>query len=99
MGQVNDTTVCSPERLTDFSPSKQRRFGRVKLKVTIRPMVKPPSCGGSELDGHVPEGLPNCPRCVYLEKLIVSMELEIEGKVELSRLFQVDGEEERTEGA
>ena len=80
----------SPERPPESSPS--RRIGRVRLKVTLSESLfesvpDPPD---------LPEGLENCPRCSYLERVLAALELEMEGRVEVLR-WQEDTEGGRLE--
>lgn len=86
-------SFVSPERERPFDSSPQRRIGRVRLKVTLsekafEPVFDPPD---------LPEGLENCPRCGYLEKVLASLELEMEGRAEVVR-WQEEVEERRMEG-
>lgn len=76
----------SPEKLRNKDSGRSQRLSRVRLQVTMTEQ------SGKAVE-DLPEGLLACPRCSYLEKLIVSMELEMEGKAELKLLLsgEMDG--------
>ena len=66
----------SPEK----DSGRPKRVGRIRLKVSLTEHSVPSS------PTDLPEGLAACPRCAYLEKLLVAMELEIEGKFQVHSL-------------
>ena len=81
----SNPSPLSPERDRPFDSSPSRRIGRIRLKVTIldKPLDSPISPTNYTTEGDViPEGLANCPRCSYLEKVLAALELEMEGKME-----------------
>jgi hypothetical protein len=66
--------------------SRSQRLSRIRLHVSLCEISTKPS------PEEIPEGLPACPRCSYLEKLIVSMELELEGKSAIKLMLSGDFE-------
>jgi len=76
----------SPEKQRNKDSGRSQRLSRVRLQVA---MAEQSAKAATE---ELPEGLLACPRCSYLEKLIVSMELEMEGKAELKLLLSGETE-------